>query len=152
MLLRIYRAVFNPPLIIGSTIKSFHTKAIYDSKSLLSHNHVYQTASPQIEPEEANLTWPYRTTLSQLRYSFCSTLHSYRERIWLIPSPLCPSCGVEPHTTINVFSCFSYQTPLDRAGPVRASTPCVGVPVGPPFLRPPAFFSSSPWALRTWSL
>ena len=25
---------------------------------------------------------------------------------------LCPSCGVEPHTTVHVFSCSSHSTPL----------------------------------------
>jgi len=117
-----------PPTDYVTTIKSLHTEAVSDFKSL-------QTASPKIVPEKANLPRPYRTTFSQLRLSFCSYLHSFRERIGLIPSLLF-LCGVEPHTTINVFFCFSYQTPLDRAGPVRASTPCVGVPVGPPFLRP----------------
>ena len=49
---------------------------------------------------------------SQLRSSFCSSLHSYRERIGLVPSPLCPSCGLAPHTTVHVFSYSSHPTPL----------------------------------------
>jgi len=52
--------------------------------------------------------------LSQLNSSFCSSLHSYREKIGLIPSPLCPSCGREPHTTVHVFSCSSHPTPLTK--------------------------------------
>ena len=44
--------------------------------------------------------------------SFCSSHHSYRERIGLLPSPLCSSCGLFPHTTVHVFSCSSHPTPL----------------------------------------
>ena len=101
-----------PPAEYGTTIKSLHTGAVAASKSLLSPNRVLQTTSPQIAPEETNLPRPYRSTLSQLRSSFCSSLHSYRERIGLVPSPLCPSCGLAPHTTVHVFSCSSHPTPL----------------------------------------
>ena len=60
---------------------SLHIKAVSDSKFLSSHNCVLQTASPQVAPEEANLPRPYKTILSQLCSYFCSSLHSYRERI-----------------------------------------------------------------------
>ena len=92
-----------PPTGYGTSIKSLHTRAVTTSKSLLSPNRVLQIASPKIAPEETNLPRPYRSILSQLQSSFCSCLHSYRERIGLIPSPLCTSCGVGPHTTINLF-------------------------------------------------
>ena len=100
------------PTGYGTTIKSLHTKAISDYKSLLSHNPVLQTVSPQITPEETNLPRPYRTTLSQLRLSFCSSLHSYRLRIGIIPSSFCLSCIVEPHTIVHVFSCSLHPTPV----------------------------------------
>ena len=47
-----------PPTDYGSTIKFLHTKAVSDSKSLLSHSRVFQTASPQIPPEQENLPRP----------------------------------------------------------------------------------------------
>ena len=72
---------------------------------------VFWTASLQIAAEETNLPRSYRTALSQLRSSFCSSLHSYRERIGLLSSLLCPSCVVEPHTTVHVFF-GSYPTSL----------------------------------------
>ena len=78
----------------------------------LSHNRVLQTASLQIALEETNLPRHYISILSQLWSSFCSSLHYYRERIWLVPSPLCPSCGLMPHTTVHVFSCSSHPTSL----------------------------------------
>ena len=91
-----------------TTIKSFHAKAVSDSKSLLTHKRVLQTASPQIA---ANFPRPYRTTISQLHSSFCSSLHPYREKIGLIFSPLSPSCEVEPHITVHVLSCSSHPHP-----------------------------------------
>ena len=97
---------------IGTTIKSLHSNAVSDSKSLLSHSRFLQTASPHIAPEEANLPRPYRATLSQLRSFFCSSLYSYREGIGLIPRPLCPSCVLGPHTTVHVFSSSLHPTPL----------------------------------------
>ena len=81
---------YSTPTDYGTTIKSFHTEAVCYSKPIL------QTASPQIAPEEANHPRPYRTTLSQLRYFFCSSLHSYRERIGLVPCPFCLSCELMP--------------------------------------------------------
>ena len=78
----------------------------------LSHNRVLHTASPQIAPEEVNLPRPYRSTLSLLRSSFCSSLYSYREKIGVVPSPLCPFCELEPHSTVHVFSCSSHLIPL----------------------------------------
>ena len=76
-----------PPTNYWTTIKSLHTRAVTITKSLLSPNRVLQTASPQITPEEANLPRPYRNTLSQFCSSSCSSLHSYREKIALVPSP-----------------------------------------------------------------
>ena len=100
------------PTDYGTTIKSLYNKAVTIPKSLLSHNRVLQIASMQIALEEANLHRPDRSTPSQLRSSFCSSPHSYGERIGLVPSPLCPSCGLSPHTTIHVFSCSSHPTLL----------------------------------------
>ena len=68
-------------------------------------------ADKAVSPE-TNLPRSYRSTLSQLRSSFCSSFYSYRERIGLVPSPLCPSCGLMPHTTVHVFSCSSHPTLL----------------------------------------
>ena len=97
------------PSDYSTTIKSLHTKAVSFS-NLLTLN--LQTASPQIAAEEANLSKPYWTTFFQLRSSFCISLHFYRERIGLILNPLCPSCGVKPHTAVHVFSCSSHPTPM----------------------------------------
>ena len=48
----------------------------------------------------------HRTSLSQLRSSFCSYFHSYRESIGLTSSLLCPSCRREPNATRSSFLLF----------------------------------------------
>ena len=78
-------------------------------------------------------------------FILCSSLHSYRERIEVIPSTFYPSCGVEPPHYCPCFLLFFASNTSDRVGPVGASAPGVGVPVGPPFLRLPASSSSSLW-------
>jgi len=93
------RAVFYPPLIIGPPSSPFILE-LFPVPSLF-----YLSLSPL----KGTLS-----TLSQLRSSFCSFLHSYRKRIGLIPSPLCLSCGVESHTTVHIFSCSSHPTSLAK--------------------------------------
>ena len=66
------------PTDYGTSIKSLHTRAVTITKSFLSYNRVLHTVSTQIAPEEANISYPYRSTLSQLRSSFCSSLHFYQ--------------------------------------------------------------------------
>ena len=78
---------FLPTSNYGTTIKSLHTEAVSDTKSLLTRNRVLQTDSPQIAAEEANPPHPYRTTLSQHRSSFYSSIHSYHDRKGLIQAP-----------------------------------------------------------------
>ena len=63
-----------------------------------SHNRVLQTIPPQIAPNEANLPRPYISAFFPTSFIFLQLPTFYRERIGLIPNPLCPSCGVEPHS------------------------------------------------------
>ena len=53
-----------PPTDYRTNIKSFHTKAVSDSKYLLYHNHVLHTAFSQIAPGEANLPTSYSPFIS----------------------------------------------------------------------------------------
>ena len=148
VLLRIYHRYFTPPSDYWTPIKSLHTKSVPDSKSLLSHNHIPQT-SPQISAAETNISRPYRSTLSQLRSSFCRYLHSYRERIGLFHSPsVLPVSGTPHHRPW--FLLFIASNTLDREEPAGASAPVVGVHVWPPFLRSPTSSFSSLWASSIW--
>ena len=81
--------------------KFLHNETVSQSISSLTSDRVFQTPFPHTATEEVNLPRNYRTSRSQLRFYFCSSFHSYRERIGLIPSCLCPSWGRRrepPHT------------------------------------------------------
>ena len=145
MLFHNYRAVFYPAPIMGPpSSRSPYTRAVTISKSLLSPSRVFQTASSQIAPEEANLPKPY-STFSQLRSSFCSSLRSYSKRIGLVTNPFCPSCGLEPYTTVHVLSCSLHPTSLTElnlrerphlASEFMSNMPFFEFPPLPPPLEP----------------
>ena len=88
-----------PTTDYGTTIKSLHTKAVSDSKYLLSHNSVLQTASLHIAPEEANL--PREVILGIIIHS-AKIAATY-------PDKAVVSCGLVPHP----------QAHLPQRGPGR---------------------------------
>ena len=80
--LKIDDITFDKPMILYWFSFTF----IHDSWKFITYGFLFdvavlQTAFLQISPEEANPCRTYRNTLSQLRFSFYSSLHSYRERI-----------------------------------------------------------------------
>ena len=87
-----------------TTIEYLHTEAGYRFIDNLAENSVFETSFTEIAVEE-NLPRPYRTYLSQLRSSFCSSLQSCSERIGLASNSICSSCGRETNTT-SVFFLF----------------------------------------------
>ena len=101
-----------PPDTYRHTINSLHTDAVSQAVASLPDNTVLGAAAPPVAPEESSLPRSYRTTLSQLRSGYCSSLNSFLERVGRAPSDRCPSCGSGPHTTAHVFSCPSHPTPL----------------------------------------
>ena len=94
-----------PPDTYRHTINSLHTDAVSQAVASLPDNTVLGAAAPPVAPEESSLPRSYRTTLSQLRSGYCSSLNSFLERVGRAPSDRCPSCGSGPHTTAHVFSC-----------------------------------------------
>ena len=124
--------------------KRKNSKAIFQSIFYPTDNRAFQNYSPQIAAEEANLPRPHKTYLSQLRSSSCSSLHSYSERIGLIPSAICPFCGGKRHTTVHVFFLrLAYHSP-ERENLIGTSAPNVGVPFWSPSLSSPASCSPEP--------
>ena len=93
--------------------------------------------SPQIA-KEANLPCPYRTTLSQLRSSFCRSLHSYPS----IPNPIpLPFLWKQTHNSNHTFLLPLTSNTPDRERPVGTSAPDVGVPVWHSCLWSPSYSS-----------
>ena len=111
---------------------------MFNSIYSLAPSRILQTFSPQIAAAEVNLLCPYRTSISQHRTSFCSSLHSYRERIGLTSSSICPSCEEKPHTSVQ----FSPTSPLSLSYSISlteknklggTSTSCVEIHFWPSF-------------------
>ena len=84
-------AAFCPPLNLRPPPTPFIPKR-FRSRNLPQLLTVYfRLFFSQISAEETNLLRPCRTSLSQLCSFFRSLLHSYREMVGLITSPVCPS-------------------------------------------------------------
>ena len=101
-----------PSASYGVTIKSLHTEAVASAIASRDDSRVLGSRPPEVSLEERLLPRPYRTTMSQLRSGFCSSLNSYLERIGRAPDPLCPHCGGGNQTTNHLFACTSYPTSL----------------------------------------
>ena len=96
--------------------KTIHTRAVREAIGSRRLNSVLSTAAPDVDEEEADLPRIARTTLAQLRSGYCSSLNSFRHRIDLSPSPVCPCCRQADHTTNHLFNCPEHPTnltPLD---------------------------------------
>ena len=131
------------PQNCSATIKSLHTDAVTRAINLSDRNPLLNDLPPPIAEEETTLPRHCRTTLSQLRSGYCSSLAAYRERIGMSTDPLCPSCREEPQTVPHLFSCREHPTDLravdlwDR--PCLVSDFLSGLPFFnlPPHPRPP---------------
>ena len=98
------------------TIKSIHTSSVKNAISQAEPNPVLGVRPPVIDPSETTLPRPTRTTLSQLRSSYCRRLRSYQNRINPSISPTCPYCNQTDQTSSHLFNCRTYPTnlsPLD---------------------------------------
>ena len=101
-----------PPNTYRDTIQSLHSEAVDRAVASTPNNAVLGTPPPPVAVEELSLPRRFRSTLSQLRSSYCSALSSYLERVGRAQSNLCPSCNSAPHTTEHLFSCPSHPTNL----------------------------------------
>ena len=101
-----------PPDEYKSTLISLHTEAVTRAIASRSPNKVLHTPPPAVADEEKLLPRRLRSTLSQLRSGYCSSLNSFLHRINRARDSLCPSCRGSPHTPAHLFSCTSHPTAL----------------------------------------
>jgi hypothetical protein len=83
--------------------------------SPITHCHYHiggKHGSPPIDPSEKTLPRRTRTTLNQLRSTYCNCLRTFQARIGTAPDDLCPACQGTPHTTRHLFSCPLFPTKL----------------------------------------
>ena len=95
-----------------TTIQSLHTDVVADATRHFAPNRVLGRKPPDIDPRETYLPRLTRSTLAQLRSSFCARLNSYQFKIGQVNSDTCPECGTAPHTTNHLFDCPSHPTNL----------------------------------------
>ena len=99
-----------PKTSYKAIIQSPHSDTVYQSISYPSPNHVLQTFSTnrgRRKPPALLQDFTFPTPFILLQ-----SFHSYRKRIELNSSTLCPSCREEQHTTDHNFSCPSHPTSL----------------------------------------
>jgi hypothetical protein len=87
------------------TIKALHTAAVTSAIAAQDVSKVLNQAPPPIDPSELELPRRFRTTLSQLRSGYSSSLRSFQARLGRHDDPLCPDCHTLPHTTAHIFDC-----------------------------------------------
>ena len=101
-----------PPESYKDTIKSIHTKIVAKAVHRQKPNKVLGGKALEISKSERSLPRAVRTTLTQLRSSYCIKLKSYRARIGKASSPKCPHCNRFEQTTNHLFQCKSFPTQL----------------------------------------
>ena len=101
-----------PPNDYKKIIAELHTTAVSSHLSNAPPNKILLSAPPEIDETESRLPRHYRTTLSQLRSGYCSRLNSYRHRIDISATDLCPECQIAPHTVQHLFDCQRHPTNL----------------------------------------
>ena len=97
---------------IKTTRKILHTRAVQAAIRSRRINGVLEEAAPEVDQAEINLPRVARTTLAQLRSGYCSALETFKNRINLSPSAICPCCRQEDHTTRHLFDCPEHPTTL----------------------------------------
>ena len=129
-------------------VKELHKEAVSAALESAGPNRLLGTRPPLINPAEASLSRPFRTTLSCLRSDFCKDLASYSHFINDTVEDTCPLCLSAPQTVSHLFSCSAAPTdlvPTDlwmqprEASSLLAPLPSFShlPPLAPPLPRPP---------------
>ena len=107
--------------------KTIHSHIVQQFLTSTQNSKVLNTQYPPINPEEESLPRHKRTLLSQLRTNKSHFLLTYKNKINpnTYPSPICPLCKTEPHTTSHLFTCPAIPTTLTPqdfwSSPVKVS-------------------------------
>ena len=92
--------------------KIIHTRAVRAAIDSRRPNGVLSDSAPDVDVAELDLPRGARTTLAQLRSGYSSALNSFKHRIGLAPTDVCPCCRQTEHTTPHLFSCPARPTNL----------------------------------------
>ena len=125
--------------------KQLHTSFVSNSIALNTPNPLLGTPPPPVHPSESSLPRACRSTLAQLRSSYCSYLKDYQHRIGNSPTPDCPDCNNNHVQDVrHLFECDANHTTLAVRdlwdNPRRVARFLSSLPSFahlPPLLRPP---------------
>ena len=93
-------------------LKTLHTECVQGALNGYAVNKVLNEPAPPIHKSERELPRSVRSTLSQLRSSYCKKLNSYQSRINAAVDDICPKCSTEPHSVAHLFECKEDPTDL----------------------------------------
>ena len=99
---------------IKANMRDIHTSIVSQHLAARDNNKILRTLPLQIISTEENSPRHTRRTLAQLRTNKSPFLLSYLHKIDASthPSPLCPLCRTNEHTTQHLFSCPQIRTTL----------------------------------------
>ena len=106
--------------LITQNLKTIHTIAVAESRQSYNPNPILAQPAPDINPLEQSLPRRTRRVLAQLRAGKSPILCSYLHMIdpGSHPSPLCPLCKSQDHTTSHLFSSQKNQHNTECTGSV----------------------------------
>ena len=121
------------PVSYKAGLRQLHTDAVRQTINNQAPNKVLNMPAPKINRTEKLLPRKTRTTLAQLRSGYSTYLNSYLHRINPAshPSPSCPQCDVEAHSTNHLFDCTAAPTELPT-GSLWEDPPAVAAFLGLP--------------------
>jgi hypothetical protein len=99
---------------ISQNLKTIHTTIVTECLNSYKPNPILLNPAPEINPSEQDLPRKIRRVLAQLRAGKSPKLMTYLNKIDpnTYPSPTCPLCKSQDHTTQHLFSCSKINTSL----------------------------------------
>jgi hypothetical protein len=99
---------------ISQNMKTIHSQIVTECLKSYKLNTILNQPAPEINESEQSLPRGTRRSLAQLRAGKSPILRSYLNKIdpTNYPSPTCPLCNTQDHTTQHLFSCPNINTPL----------------------------------------
>ena len=102
-----------PPGNYNATKNSLHTSFVARVENAAINNNLLDGKLPDVHKSEETLPRPVRALLSQLRSGRSSKLNTYQHFVLgKIPSPSCPLCDTDDHTSQHIFNCPAAPTSL----------------------------------------
>jgi hypothetical protein len=141
------------PSSYKKVLSALHTSATRTAINSFANNRVLGAKPPEVNIRDRELPQIHRSTLCQLRSSYCKGIEDFEHFIGITEDYRCAQCNFLPHTTFHLFHCTGKPTDLTpwalRKHP-RETVPSFSYfsPVPPPLPEPPPAGIGGPPAPR----